>query len=278
MDTQERFFHFLMRLCANRMANIIKNKEDDDSNYSFSTSNGASSQIYNFIKFEYDIKSNSFPIEKNKPLQYGIRPAHLYKFCEEFNIKSQNLVWGSIEEIKENGFIFFFMILLDYGILEKNRSNRVIEILKDKLNIFGTYSLLNTFRDDEKIINEIVSVGNLEFFSNIDSLIITEIKICLEYIYNEVEEKFIKELYNYLYEIEEGKFFSRFPKYFYKDFQSTIVDILNTFNSETKFHLNINQLLESNKELFCNDLQTTRYEREKLIQFLIEYDSMLFPT
>lgn len=276
MDTDKRFFQFLMRLCANRMGNLIKNKEDNDSNYSFSTSNGASSQIYNFIKFEYDIKSNSFPIEKNKPLQYGIRPAHLFKFCEEFNIETQNLVWGSIGEIKENGFIFFFMILLDYGILEKNRSNRVIEILEDKLNIFGTYSLLNTFRDDEKIINEIVSVGNLDFFSNRDSLIITEINLCLAYIYNEVEEQFIKELYNYLYEIEDGKFFSMFPKYFYKDFQSTMVDILNTFNSKTKFHLNINQVLESNKELFCNDLQTTRYEREKLIQFLIEYDSNLF--
>lgn len=276
MDTGERFFQFLMRLCANRMANIIKNEEDDESNYSFSTSNGASSQIYNFIKFEYDIKSNSFPIEKNKPLRYGIRPAHLYKFCEEFNIEPQNLVWGSFEEIKENGFIFFFMILLDYGILEKNRSNRVLEILEDKLNIFGTYSLLNTFRDDEKIINEIVSVGNLEFFSNIESLIITELNLCLEYIYNEVEEQFIEELYNYLYEIEDGKFFSRFPKYFYKNFQSKIIDILNTFNSTTKFHLNINQILESNKELFCNDLQATKYEREKMMQFLLEYDSNLF--
>ncbi|HGS1617336.1 TPA: hypothetical protein ACL8HN_001953, partial [Streptococcus pneumoniae] len=63
MDTGIRFFHLLMRLCANRMRNIIKNKEDEDSNYSFSTSNGTSSQIYNFIKFEYDIKSNSFPID-----------------------------------------------------------------------------------------------------------------------------------------------------------------------------------------------------------------------
>ena len=107
---------------------------------------------------------------------------------------------------------------------------------------------------------------------------ITELSLCLRNIYKEVEEKFIKELYNYLYEIEDGKFFSMFPKYFYKNFQSTIVDILNTFNSETKFHLNINQILESNKELFLNDLQTTRYEREKLIQFLIEYDSILFPT
>lgn len=170
------------------------------------------------------------------------------------------------------------MILLDYGILEKNTSNRVIEILEDKLNIFGIYSLLNTFRDDEKIINEIVSIRNLEIFPNIDSLMITELSLCLRNIYKEVEEKFIKELYNYLYEIEDGKFFSMFPKYFYKNFQSTIVDILNTFNSETKFHLNINQILESNKELFLNDLQTTRYEREKLIQFLIEYDSILFPT
>lgn len=107
MDTRIRFFQLLMKLCANRMANIIKNKKDEDSNYSFSTSNGTSSQIYNFIKFEYDIKSNSFPIEKNKPLKYGIRPAHLNKFCEEFNIEPQNLVWGSIEEIKENGFMFF---------------------------------------------------------------------------------------------------------------------------------------------------------------------------
>ncbi|EFW08434.1 hypothetical protein HMPREF9459_00470 [Streptococcus anginosus 1_2_62CV] len=173
------------------------------------------------------------------------------------------------------------MILLDYGILEKNTSNRVIEILEDKLNIFGIYSLLNTFRDDEKIINEIVSIRNLEIVSNIDSnidsLMSTELSLCLKKIYKEVEEKFIKELYNYLYEIEDGKFFSRFPKYFYKNFQSTIVDILNTFNSETKFHLNINQILESNKELFLNDLQTTRYEREKLIHFLIEYDSNLFP-
>ena len=126
MDTRISFFQLLMGLCAKRMENIIKNKEDEDSNYSFSTSNGTSSQIYNFIKFEYDIKSNSFPIEKNKPLKYGIRPAHLYKFCEEFNIEPQNLVWGSIEEIKEYGFMFFFMILLDYGILEKNTSNRVI--------------------------------------------------------------------------------------------------------------------------------------------------------
>ena len=135
---------------------------------------------------------------------------------------------------------------------------------------------MNTFRDDEKIINEIVSVGNLEFFSNIESLIITELNLCLEYIYNEVEEQFIEELYNYLYEIEDGKFFSRFPKYFYKNFQSKIIDILNTFNSTTKFHLNINQILESNKELFCNDLQATKYEREKMMQFLLEYDSNLF--
>ena len=277
MDTEKRFFHLLMRLCANRMKDTIEKQKQKDSNYSFSTSEGTSSQIYNFIKFEYDIKSNSFPIEKNKPLKYGIRPAHLYKFCEEFNIEPQNLVWGSIEEIKEYGFMFFFMILLDYGILEKNTSNRVIEILEDKLNIFGIYSLLNTFRDDEKIINEIVSIRNLEIVSNIDSLMSTELSLCLKKIYKEVEEKFIKELYNYLYEIEDGKFFSRFPKYFYKNFQSTIVDILNTFNSETKFHLNINQILESNKELFLNDLQTTRYEREKLIHFLIEYDSNLLP-
>lgn len=276
MDTGIRFFHLLMRLCANRMRNIIKNKEDEDSNYSFSTSNGTSSQIYNFIKFEYDIKSNSFPIDKNKPLKYGIRPAHLYKFCEEFNIEPPNLVWGSIEEIKENGFMFFFMILLDYGILDKNRSNSVIEILEDELNIFGVYSLLNTFRDNEKIINEIVSIGNLGIFSNIDSLIITEIKLCLEYLYKEVEEPFIKELYNYLCKIESGKFFSKFPKHFYKNFQTTIIDILNTFNIETKFHLNINKVIESNKELFCNDLQVTRYEREKIIQFLLAYDSNLF--
>lgn len=49
MDTGIRFFHLLMRLCANRMRNIIKNKEDEDSNYSFSTSNGTSSQIYTQI-------------------------------------------------------------------------------------------------------------------------------------------------------------------------------------------------------------------------------------
>ncbi|HGQ7909161.1 TPA: hypothetical protein ACL172_001044, partial [Streptococcus pneumoniae] len=95
-------------------------------------------------------------------------------------------------------------------------------------------------------------------------------------LYKEVEEPFIKELYNYLCKIESGKFFSKFPKHFYKNFQTTIIDILNTFNIETKFHLNINKVIESNKELFCNDLQVTRYEREKIIQFLLAYDSNLF--
>lgn len=276
MDTEKRFFHLLMRLCANRMKDTIEKKKQNDSNYSFSTSEGTSSQIYNFIKFEYDEDTNSFPIESSKPLPYGIRPAHIYRFCDEFEIDAKNLVWGSIEEIKENGFMFFFMILLDYGILEKNRSNSVIEILEDKLNIFGVYSLLNTFRDNEKIINEIVSVGNLGVFSNLDSLMVTEINLCLAYIYKEVKEPFIKELYTYLCEIESGKFFSKFPKHFYKNFQPMIIDILNTFNIETKFHLNINQIIESNKELFCNDLQVTRYEREKMIQFLLAYDSNLF--
>lgn len=268
-----RFFYVLLNNCSNRMK-LIK---ETNPHISFSTSGKSASETYNFLKLEYDKLTNTAIAES----VYGITRSKLYNFCDCYNINPTELAWGSYKDIQKNGKYYFYYILFDFEILNSFDKNEIVKKIKEKLDNFGIFTLLNelkNYKEISDILSDLNKISDNKFDLTSDNYI-KEIYLdllinSLHYIYLQIEDEFCEELYNFLYK-RDDKYFSKFPSDFKKSFPKILLSILDKNIFENKFNINIKELIRQNHNILLNKNTMFCTERQLILQFIVNYDNNL---